>query len=452
MFRLLARWLKAGQGASNPDPDGDAISMFRLHPIQLHRYLEEVWAVGGFEPYPVTGTTIENIFLGDPGITDDLALPDGLVTGQLRSGIPQPPALPLPPPVFPPPRAFYEPILPPPGIFTGVKQPWEHLIYAYLIENTGVVRIFRRVLEMYASGERLEVPSLDSRRWLRSTEELFFRDPPPFHISSITSMARPDLEAARRYAYRELLGIDLNHGRADGTPYPYPRDASANTDFVAQWEAFLREVWQGYINRRNSSGENSTDPEAVANIADFLAKMQRVRRQNGNLAREEFFHTAMMSWFHLTLESDTPIVVDLKANAANAVERLRKIGERVGIAPHPKTRNFFELAEPASSLLRFIELEQFSDASRASVLFDQTPVNRVREDALVVINHWAIATGRNLKLRRLREGPPTRTGPRPAVSAPPAPGPATTSAPMPAAAPALSSREVVTASANGHGR
>ena len=447
MFRLLARWLKAGPGISNPAPDGDAISLFRLHPIQLHRYLEEVWAVGGFEPYPITGTTtIDNVFLGDPSITDDLALPAGLVDDQLRSGIPFP-SLPL---QFPPPRAGFAAPGPPPGLQSGVnvKQPWEHLIYAYLIENTGVVRIFRRVLEMYASGERLEVPSLDSRLWLRSTEELFFRDPPPFHISSITSMARPDLEAARRYAYRELLGIDLNHGRADGTPYPYPRDASANTDFVAQWEAFLGEVWQGYINRRNSSGENSTDPEAVANIADFLAKMQRVRRQNGNLAREEFFHTAMMSWFHLTLESDTPIVVDLKANAANAVERLRKIGERVGIAPHPKTRNFFELAEPASSLLRFVELERFSDAATASVLFDLTPDNRVREDALVVINHWAIATGRNLKVQRLREAPLARTRPRPAVSAPPAPGPA----PGPAAAPALPNREVMTASANGHDR
>src|SRR5690348_7791784 len=441
MFRLLARWLKAGLGAPNPDAEGDAISLFRLHPIQLHRYLEEVWAVGGFEPYPITGTTLENVFLGDPNIIDDLALPAGLVD-ELRSGI-QFPSLPL---TFPPPRAVYASPGPPPtpGLQSGAKQPWEHLIYAYLIENTGVVRIFKRVLEMYASGERLEVPSLDSRRWLRSTEELFFRDPPPFHISSITSLARPDLEASRRYAYRELLGIDLNHGRADGTPYPYPRDASANTDFVAQWEAFLGEVWQGYINRRNSSGENSTDPEAVANIADFLAKMQRVRRQNGNLAREEFFHTAMMSWFHLTLESDTPIVVDLKANAANAVERLRKIGERVGIAPHPKTRNFFELAEPASSLLRFVELERFSDAATASVLFDLTPLNRVREDALVVINHWAIATGRNLKVRRLREAPPARTRPRPAVSAPPAPAPA--------AAPALPNREVVTASANGHDR
>ena len=87
MFRLLARWLKAGPGP-NPAPDGDAISLFRLHPIQLHRYLEEVWAAGGFEPYPITGTTtIDNVFLGDPSITDDLALPAGLVD-QLRSGIP----------------------------------------------------------------------------------------------------------------------------------------------------------------------------------------------------------------------------------------------------------------------------------------------------------------------------------------------------------------------------
>ena len=38
-------------------------------------------------------------------------------------------------------------------------QPWEHLIYAYLLENTGMFRIFRKVVELYAVGEALEVPT-----------------------------------------------------------------------------------------------------------------------------------------------------------------------------------------------------------------------------------------------------------------------------------------------------
>ena len=39
----------------------------------------------------------------------------------------------------------------PPGL-------WDHLIYAYMVENTRVYEIFRRVLEEYAYGERLGVP------------------------------------------------------------------------------------------------------------------------------------------------------------------------------------------------------------------------------------------------------------------------------------------------------
>ena len=416
MFRLLARWLQAAKANPGVPPatfakDADFATLFQFHPLQLHRYLEEAWAVGGFVPAAVGTGVPDKAFLGDPAIVGTQALPSAL-RNSLRSGIGAPGGVTDEP--------FYQPNGLPPGLAVG--QPWEHLIYAYLIENTRVVPIFQRVLEWYSAGERLEVPSIDTRRWLRITEELLSQNPPPFHISSVTSFGRPDLEASRRNAYWRLLGMDLNHGGPDGRPYPYSRGAGGNADFVPQWESLLQEVWQGYINRRNSSGENYSDPEAVANRAEALSQTLQVRRLRGNLAREEFFFTAMMSWFHLTLEYDTPVVVDLKALASSPAERLRKIGERVGISPHPKARNFFELAEPASSLLRFIELERFNQTNTAEVLYDLTPNNKIREDALVVINHWSSATGRDLKLRRPDERParaPMRVSRAAAVPPPP---------------------------------
>lgn len=398
MFRLLGRWLQAGLGATEPANTANFGALTNLHPLQLHRYLEEAWAFGGFISWPTTGAPVrDSLYLGNPSLFGDYQMPAGL-TATIPSGITL--------------GGGFTPGGIPPGLSPSNPMPWEHLIYAYAIENTGLLRVFRRVLELYATGETLETPTDDTRKWLRSTEELFFRDPPAFHISSLTSFARADLEASRRNAYWRMFGMDLNHGLPDGRPYPYLKAPAANTAFVPAWEAFLREVWQGYINARNTSGENSTDPEAVANLADTLAKMLRVRRNGGNLGREEFFFVSMMSWFHVALEDNTPIVRDLKAEAGNAAERLRKIGERVGVPAHPKSRNFFDLAEPASTLLRFIELEKFSDLVNAPVLYNNQVGNTIREDALIVINHWSIATGRDLKLRRPKEAVPVR---RPAM-------------------------------------
>ena len=426
MFRLLARWLEAAKtpGYTAPsNPPGDFKTLFQIHPMQLHRYLEQAWSAGGFTPSIPSAPSQEPVYLGDPGIVDVFQLPTGLLD-QLPSGIGAPPNGKLP----------YYSTTAPSGLGTIIKQPWEHLIYAYLIENTCVVPIFRRVLELYFSGERLEVPSLETRAWLRATEELFFRDPPAFHISSVASWTRGDLEATRRNAYWRMFGMDLNHGGPDGRPYAYSRGAGGNADFVPQWESFLQEVWQGYINRKNSSGENYSDPEAVANRAESLAQVMQVRRELGNLAREEYYFTAMMSWFHLTLEDDTPVVVDLKARASSPAERLRKIGERVGIAPHPKSRSFFEMAEPASALMRFLELGKFNQSNTADVLYDDIPSNGVREDALVVVNHWSIATGRDLKLRRPSEKRAMRATAAPprVAAAPPAAvgGPVTNGAPF----------------------
>ena len=66
-----------------------------------------------------------------------------------------------------------------------------------------------------------------------STEELFYRDPPPFSITTVSSHIRPDLRASRRNAYQRMFGMDLNHGADDNSPYPFVRADAANNEFVS---------------------------------------------------------------------------------------------------------------------------------------------------------------------------------------------------------------------------
>ena len=117
---------------------------------------------------------------------------------------------------------------------------------------------------------------------------------------------------------------------------------------------------------------------------------------------------AAMSWFHLTLMSDTPIVVDLKAAATSPEERLRKLGERVGLAVTRKSEQYFAMADAASQILLAIEARQFANPLGVRALYaETTPANpiRARHDD----DHRAMVD----RLRPRHEG-------RPAVSEDPA--------------------------------
>jgi hypothetical protein len=285
---------------------------------------------------------------------------------------------------------------------------WDHLIYAYMVENTRAYEIFRRVLEEYLYGETLAVPSLAGERWLRTTEQLFYHDAPAFQIYSTTSWIRPDSRAARRNAYFRMFGFDLNHGADDGRPYPYVRPRAANTEFVATLEELLREVWAGIENFRNLVGANPTDPSTVSDLARRLFDMLRVRRLNGNLSRDEFSYVSMMSWLHLTLSYDTPIVTDLNAEATAPEERLFKIGARVGLPAHSRSASYFRLADSMSTFLRAIETAAFNNPAAAPLLYDATIPGNMQALLEDIVRDWSLATGRDMKARRVQVTAPQR--------------------------------------------
>jgi hypothetical protein len=365
-----------------------AADVIGLHPVELMALLEQAWNAR---------LNVASESLGHPNRRSDLS---GLAIPTLpAAGLAAAPAStalfaaasPAPPSPF--------------GAVAGVLSnavavQWDHLIYAYMIENTRIYEILRRVVHEFMHGEKLGVPRPATQAWLRNTEELFYRDPPPFSITTLSSHIRPDLRASRRNAYHRVFGMDLNHGQENGQPYPYVKVDKANTEFVSTFEELLREVWVGYTYRDTNNSANPTDDAKIARLAHALHDMLITRRQNGNLAREEFFYVSMMSWFHLTVESDLPIIEDLRATGASPEERLFKIAQAVGLPAHGLSRDYFEIADEISRVLIAIETGTLNTPGAARAFYDPAAASTLADLMISVITHWSTITGRDMKARK----------------------------------------------------
>ncbi|HEY6745862.1 MAG TPA: hypothetical protein VI357_09085 [Mycobacteriales bacterium] len=396
MFRTLARLYvdptltTAGSGPFAGDP------VFTTHPVQLSRWLEQVFAHGGIaqlpslgsEPVPVNAEAVLRLQL-PAGLRDRTA---DVGTGTLESGLTDL-GVGSDPPTFDP--------NPPAALGTTLPLVWDHLVYAYLIESTGILPVFAEVVRRFSVGETLEAPAPQTLAWARATEELFFRDPPLFHVGGLTSQLRPDAAVNRRNAYWRMFGWDLPHPGPDGQPWKRDVGAAANTRFLELIGELLRQVWLGFENQNNSSGANPTDDTYLGYVCQTLGEMLRMRRRGGMLAREEFSYVTMMSWFHLTVETDTSVVRDLRAVAdvgGNAADRLAGIASRVGMTLPRQTRELFDLADLLSPILWFIELGRFNSAAQARTLYlTSGGANPIAEDMLRLIDLWQSATGARVK-------------------------------------------------------
>lgn len=385
MFRRFVRVLPPPDPNNPADPNNPetpisrqkAEQLFRSHPAELAALLEMAWQFRKWE-LDLSGSPV----LGHPNHRSDIPqLPNYLLEALFGNAT----------------NDFFD-------VNKGCFLPnnkgivrWDHLIYAYLIENTRIYDIFRRVIYEYRHGERLGVPLAGTQHWLRNTEELFFRDAAPFSIYSLTSYVRPDQAASRRNAYYRMFGMDLNHGMEDGKAYPYEKPEAANREFVSTFEEFLREVWIAISNASNISGPSQKDDAAILNLVRRLHDMLITRRTYGNLSQEEFWYVTMMSWFHLSVEFNSPIVVSLRAEGASEEERLKKIAERVKMPAHGKSYYFFHLADPLSRLLTQIEMGTYNNPAAIPALY--TAGSPVETDMREIITYWSSATDRNMKER-----------------------------------------------------
>lgn len=344
-------------------------------PMDLVLHMEQVWNVANVGGFPAP--TFPPAPPGGPG-------PAGAARRQLWS-IGQ--------------YAVYEP----------TAQPaWYHAGYSYVLENTRVLQILARVVREFRSGEALGIPQLATNRWLDATEALLLDGPNLFGAWLSTSSVRPRSAAVRRNLYWRLMGAELAFGNDDNTPFVFDRAAAANTGFVPLFEELLSELWRAMSNLRNTSGENQADDDRIYRIAEQLGYMMRVRRQQTMLAREELAAATVLGWADLTLATNTPVVMDLRADASSPGDRLRLIGERVGLPAHSRSASFFSMAESLSMLLRAIEGSWAQGPGTAWLLYANAQPNAntqppppgtrgLGEESRRVITEWSAATGKDLK-------------------------------------------------------
>jgi hypothetical protein len=367
-------------------------SLFIYHPLQISAIVETVWrnrynaASTPFVPWPQTFS--EALLSAD--YTQGWTFPN---TGS-PSSISQDEGL------MPSGESFTHPANQPGiSLTSGQVRPtnWDQIIYAYTIENTRIFDVFAKVLETYIFSERLETPSPASQQFWRNTEYLIYGDGLPTMLWTPTSRLRRDEIASRLTAYYRMIGADLSHAQELAAKHPYEKPAAANRDFIPTFEAFAREVWRGIVNAKNTSGQNDADAAVIATLARRIFDMMATRRLSGNLAREEFRAVAIMSWLHLAVMYDSPAVVDLKATASSPEQRLAKIAERVDMKINPSSKMLFDLAQPFSILMQSIETGAFNTPQGAKLLFTLQPPNLVEPNVEVVIDQYALATGRDLK-------------------------------------------------------
>lgn len=314
------------------------------------------------------------------------------------------------------------------GAFATVPMPaqpaWDHLMYAYAIENTRAAQILARVVRAFRAGEGLGIPTVPTQRWLDATEAILFNAANPFPAWLSTSAARPDAEAVRRNAYYRMFGMDLAHGTDGNAPYPFDKAEASNRSFVKTFEELLFELWRAIENVRNLVAGNTTDDDRIYRLAEQIGFMLRSRRLNAVLGREELAATTAMGWVELTVSSNTFVVRDLRAEASSPADRLRIIGERVRLLPHSRTNSFFAMSAELSLLLRALEAGWVTGNAQAWLLYQTSappgtpplPTGQRPLGAEVrrVITEWAAASGHDLKQRAVpitvvpAGGPPAR--------------------------------------------
>lgn len=394
-----------------------ADSLFLYHPLQITALVETFWR---HRYNAVSGTTPHSPFVPWPTKFTREILHDDYLLGfdfSSNNGFPLSEFLP----------GNFTPPMQQPGIHGSASHPaqtnWDHLIYAYLIENTRIFDIFSKVLETYMYGENLPVPDFATQQFLRNTEYLIYGDGMPAMVWTTASRLRRDEIANRMTVYYWMFGIDLAHAQDLAAAHPYIRPEASNREFIPTFESFASEVWKGIENATNTSGVKVTDDEAIATAARRIFDMMATRRLNGNLSREEFRAVTLMSWLHLAVMYDSAFVRWLSASGSSPEQRLQKIAERVGMSAHSKSKALFDLSQPFSFLLQSIETHFYNTPANVPLLY--TPGQPIERIAEKVIDNYYLATGRDLKASQVAvtqraanvRQPPRRTQP-PALPAP----------------------------------
>jgi hypothetical protein len=263
---------------------------------------------------------------------------------------------------------------------------WDHLIYAYMIENAHL-RI--SIAPPSFAGGKLGA-GLETLHWLRNTEGCS-RDAPSSSFSlhsAVRLMVKPS--AAAPTIACSAHGPESRD--ADNKPIRSP--GRCREQVRQHLRGALREVDQHH-QRLQPSGTKSTDDAKLTELmksSGISRPSERELSRGVRLRRDDV-------WFHLTVESDS-VVVDLRAQASSPEQRLYKIAQQVGVPAHGLSGSYFYIADAISRVLLLVETGVFTTIPNAVAAL-YTPGSALERLMRTIITHWSIITGRDMKAGKI---------------------------------------------------
>ncbi len=322
-----------------------------------------------------------------------------------------------------------------PGIllFDHNERIHHHLIYAYLVENTGLVDVMSEFIGRFQHDESLTkvglVNGINIHDLMENTEQLFFKDGGSRSINSnITSNVRPDAWGTRANAYHRLLGMRARKPfRTVGNIQPLLPTEGSNGTFIAAFERFLKLFWEAYTNVNNRVGQNFTDMFAITQSLQDLRLMLMARRSADatftasryaeyHLSRVEFNSVNMMFWLRYLINPGSSLTQYMRLDGNTSGDVLLQLGERLfprakypTPVVHSKCQALFDLADVIADFLRSAEMGLYEPVGVMDRIIDAhdnalaTAQNRADQTSLLsIIHNWHLTTGIDIKGDRQR--------------------------------------------------
>ena len=268
-----------------------------------------------------------------------------------------------------------------------------HLIYAYFVESTGIVEVFRALFDSYLKSD--EFLKLNRRDDLLLIELL--KDTIREVYAKSASTIAPDPAQLRLAAYWRLFGYEIQ------MKPNFPKTANYNADFNKNFEDAMYEIFQGILDQ-NQQILKLGNPAAVAELLNNLRR-QLVNRTYNEIEDVAESSALLMARLLGLLDNNRLIVERLGIRADTRERRLLELGEKLRVPVAKQTPYVFIFAQRMETFLKRVEDAVWTRANAEQLYTNPAEVQFFREIAIA----WYQVTGKDFQAEALKARQTART-------------------------------------------
>lgn len=240
-----------------------------------------------------------------------------------------------------------------------IPQKKRHLIYAYYMENTGIIEVFRTLLKSYfVTDDILKLNLQDDNvliQLLKEAAQIVF----PIAFSSITRELDPEL--LRYNAYHRLFGYVVK-GKVN-----FPKSTSFNSQYHQLFDGIMINIAHGILDQQIAI-ERLANP---SNLSELLVDLREllVNRTFNEIEYHSNYWASSIDKLLSLLDNDALMQNRLNIRSYGRDRRLIELGEKLRTPAARQTIYLFSLALRMESFLLQVERTDW-DINQAAALYN----------------------------------------------------------------------------------